>query len=135
MQLGGQPMDLERLLQFDKDRANLLDFLVVADNVLISKQVVKTQLPSLDFSLGASVEGAVFGPHWFGRVACHPEGLFVGHTYLTWVVAGRGNCAGGPGEPRLWPVQLEFRKPRRRERCKAGFCCLKIALPFVRKCN
>src|SRR5580704_13439754 len=68
--------------QLDENAANLLNFLVHPQNVLITQQVTETEFPRLHLRLGTSVEGAILGPQLFGRVARHPEDFFVGHRWF-----------------------------------------------------
>lgn len=68
--------------QFDENAADLLDFLVRTQNVLIAQQVTETELPRLNLRLGTGMEGAILGSQLFGGVARHPEDFFVGHRWF-----------------------------------------------------
>jgi len=68
--------------QFDENAANLLNFLVRTQHMLITQQVTETEFPRLNLRLGTSVERAILGPQLFGRVARHPEDFFVGHRWF-----------------------------------------------------
>src|SRR5579864_8689995 len=72
----GHPLARHRarpIRQLNKDAPDLFDFLVGADQVLITQKISEAQLSSLRLSLGARVERPVFGPQLIGRVASHPE--------------------------------------------------------------
>jgi hypothetical protein len=71
------------VLEFEKDAAHFLDLFVGAENVLVAQQVSKAEFAGFDFRFLAGVERAVFGSQLLGRVAGHPENVFVRHTYLS----------------------------------------------------
>ena len=50
--------------------------------MFVAQQVSKTELAGFYFRLFAGVERAVFGSQLLGRVARHPENVFVSHAYL-----------------------------------------------------
>src|SRR5579864_4441292 len=68
--------------QLDENAADLLDFFVRTQHMLITQQVTETEFPRLNLRLGTGVEGAILGPQLFGRVARHPEDFFVGHRWF-----------------------------------------------------
>src|ERR1700688_604037 len=70
-----------RFLQFDKDAAHLFDLFFRAQDVLVAQQESETQFARLDLGFLAGVERPIFGPQLLGRVAGHPENIFVRHSY------------------------------------------------------
>jgi len=75
-------------LQFDKDAADLLDIVAVADEVFVAKQVAEAEFAGLALGLRTGMKWAVFSPQLFSRVAGHPKSLFVSHP-----VFAPGECA------------------------------------------
>src|ERR1700704_6862919 len=71
------------VLQFEKDAAHFFNLFVRTEDVLVAQQVTKAELAGFDFRFLAGVERAVFGSRLLGRVARHPENVFVSHTYLS----------------------------------------------------
>ena len=67
-------------LKLDEDTADFLDVFVLADQMLVAKQVAKAEFTGFALSLGAGVKWAIFGPQLLGGVTGHPKGLFVGHS-------------------------------------------------------
>jgi len=61
VQFGGQIGDARFRLQFDKNAANFLDVLVLADQVFVTQKVSKTKLVGLALGLSASMKWAIFG--------------------------------------------------------------------------
>jgi len=51
--------------------------------VLVAQQVSEAEFAGFDFRFLAGVERAVFGSQLLGRVARHPENVFVSHAYLS----------------------------------------------------
>src|SRR6267154_3642535 len=52
--------------QLNKDAADFLDVFVIANDVFVAQQVAEGQFSGFAFGLGASVKGAILGPHLFG---------------------------------------------------------------------
>src|SRR2546423_5081131 len=50
--------------------------------MLVAEQVTKAQLAGFHFRFQAAGKRPVLGAGVVNRVACHPEGFFVGHSYL-----------------------------------------------------
>ena len=71
------------VLQFEKDAAHFFDLFVRAHDVLVAQKVSKAEFAGFDFRFFAGVERAVFGSQLLGRVARHPENVFVSHAYLS----------------------------------------------------
>lgn len=68
--------------KFDEDAADFLDLIVGAEKMLVAEEISEAELSGFEFRLGAGVEGSVLGPQLLGRVARHPESLFVGHRWF-----------------------------------------------------
>jgi hypothetical protein len=67
--------------EFDKDRADVFNLILFAENVFITQEVTQTQAARRNFGFGTGREGPVFGARALGGVACHPEGFIQGHGF------------------------------------------------------
>src|SRR4029077_17192976 len=79
-----------RVRQFDKDAAHFLNFFILAENMLVTQKVTKTQLSSLGFGFAPSKKRAVFRPQLLSGVTRHPKDLSVSHP-------ASGNFMTAPG--------------------------------------
>jgi hypothetical protein len=70
------------VLQFQENAAYFFDLFVGTQNVFVTQQVSKAEFAGFDFRFLAGVERPIFGSQLLGRVASHPESIFVSHTYL-----------------------------------------------------
>jgi len=71
------------ILQFEKNAAHFFDLFVRTNDVLVAQQVSEAEFAGFDFRFFAVLERAVFGAQLLGRVARHPENVFVSHAYLS----------------------------------------------------
>jgi hypothetical protein len=71
------------ILQFEKNAAHFFDLFVRTNDVLVAQQVSKAEFAGFDFRFFAGVERPVLGSQLLGRVARHPENVFVSHAYLS----------------------------------------------------
>jgi len=76
------------ILQFEEDAAHFFDLFIGTENVLVAQQVSKAELAGFEFRFFPGMERPVFGAQWLGRVAGHPENIFVSHTHPSLVVKG-----------------------------------------------
>src|SRR2546428_1646578 len=65
--------------QFDKNAADFLNIIIIANEVFVAQQIAKSQLARFHFRLGAGVKGPVFRPQLFGGITRHPESFLVRH--------------------------------------------------------
>src|SRR5438128_3540844 len=73
--------------QFDKNAADFLNIIIIANEVFVAQQIAKSQLARFHFRLGAGVKGPIFRAQLFGGITGHPESFLVLHLPLE--VAGR----------------------------------------------
>src|SRR6266566_5156386 len=68
--------------QFDKNAADFLNIIIIANEVFVAQQIAKSQLARFHFRLGAGVKGPVFRAQLFGGITRHPESFLVRHLPL-----------------------------------------------------
>src|SRR5579864_3849450 len=80
----GRALEADRCTpgQFDEDAADLLDFFVDPEKMLVAQQVSEAELAGLNLGFSAGMEWAILSPELLGGVARHPEGFFVGHRWF-----------------------------------------------------